>query len=417
MDTAHSTLGPSSAHRWMECPGSIALCAKAPPQPTSKAAAEGTVAHSLAEELVTGKIDVLGMMDRVGANVTQGGHEIEITEDMVEGAIEYCEVISRDRAILLESKKPAHIVQKAEVRVSAPSIDKRVWGTADYIQYRKGDKLLVYDYKFGKGVIVESEENEQGALYVIGAMESEAGEAFDTVEFVIVQPRAPHAEGPVRRWTVEREWLAEFKAKASKAAVETLNPQAELRAGDWCRWCPAQAFCPALHRKAAQSAMVAFDDAPPLTPVKMESRLPDVRLMTEAELVQAFAWEETVNGFFEAVKEVLRERLSAGAKIQGVKLVEGRSNRQWVSEDAVIAEFAPVLGGEDKLFERKLLSPAKLEKLVGKKRPLDHLTFKPEGKKAIALDRDPRPEAKSSAQDAFDALPAPVATASGQMWP
>ncbi len=398
--SAHSTLGPSSAHRWMNCAGSIALSAKAPRVPTSRAAAEGTVAHALAEEFVTHKIDTLGMMERVGSIVTQDGHEIEIIDEMVDGAIEYYETIRQDNLELSRANKGMALVCKAEVRVSAPSIDKRVWGTADYIQYRKGDRLIVYDYKFGKGVVVESEENEQGALYVIGAMESEAGEAFDSVEFVIVQPRAPHADGTVRRWKVDREWLKAFRVIAQKAAVETLNPGARLTAGDWCRWCPALAFCPAQHKAAAESAMVAFSDTPP---VKAPDKLPDVRLMTEAQLVQAFAWEDTVNSFFEAVRAVLTERLTGGAHVAGLKLVEGRSNRQWVSEDQVVAEFGAALG--DKLWEKKILSPAKLEKVVGKKHPIDHLTFKPEARKTIALDSDPRPTARSSAQEAFTALP------------
>lgn len=390
----------------MNCAGSVALCEKAPRTPTSINAAEGSVAHALAEEYVTGEVDYLGMMERVSRVIKQDGHEIEITEDMVDGAVEYADTIAGDRAQLELTRKPAAIVAHAEVKVSAPSIDTRVWGTSDYVLYRPGDKLIVYDYKYGKGVTVEAEENEQGALYVLGVLDTllNGGAAFDEIEFVIVQPRARHAEGTVRRWRIEKEWLNAFRAKAKAAALETQNPNATLTPGDWCRWCPAMALCPAMHKAAAQSAMVAFDDAPRLTPAKMEERLPEVRLMTDAQLVKAFEWEETVNSFFEAVKEVLRERLSNGAAVAGVKLVEGRSNRQWVSEEQVIAEFQGVLG--DRLWEKKLLSPAKVEKIVGKKHPIDHLTMKPEGKKAVALDKDPRPAARSSAQDAFDAVPA-----------
>jgi hypothetical protein len=209
----------------------------------------------------------------------------------------------------------------------------------------------------------------------------------------------------VRRWVVPKATLEKFVATAKAAAAETLKPNAKVVAGDWCRWCPAKAFCPAMHKAAAASAMVDFADPVPSGPVTLESRLPEVRLMSDEQLVAAFGWEETVNSFFETVKEVLRERLSSGVKVPGVKLVEGRSNRQYVNEDEVVTKFEPVLG--EKLWEKKLLSPAKLEKIVGKKAGVDGLTFKPEGKKSIALDRDPRPEAKSSAQDDFGVLEAP----------
>ena len=411
---AHSTLGPSSAKRWMNCPGCIALSAKAPPQKPRIYAVEGTVAHSLAEQYVIGKIDFLDLQGRLGSIVSQEGFDIEVTEDMIDGAVEYHDLIMGDRALLEADKKkhPASIVGAAELRVHAPSVDARLWGTADYVLYRVGHKLIVYDYKYGKGEVVEVEENEQGALYVLGVLETlklDAG-GFEEIEFVICQPRASHADGTIRRWTVERTWLEQFRKTAQRAAVETLNPKAKLEAGSWCRWCPAQPFCPAMHKAAALSAQAAFDMVPPAGPMaKMEGRLPDVRLMTEAQLVAAYRWEDAVNSFFEAVKEVLRERLTSGQAVPGVKLVEGRSNRAWVSEAEVEAKFGAVLG--DKLFERKILSPAKLEKVVGKQAGVDAMTFKPEGKKSIALDSDPRPAARSSAQDAFDALPAPAPVA------
>ena len=45
----HSIVGASSAHRWMACPGSNNLIAKAPPQESSIYASEGTCSHELAE--------------------------------------------------------------------------------------------------------------------------------------------------------------------------------------------------------------------------------------------------------------------------------------------------------------------------------------------------------------------------------
>lgn len=55
--TAHSNLGASSAKRWMNCPGSNALIEHAPPEQSSKYAAEGTAAHWVGEQLI---LEVLG---------------------------------------------------------------------------------------------------------------------------------------------------------------------------------------------------------------------------------------------------------------------------------------------------------------------------------------------------------------------
>ncbi len=171
---AHSSIGPSSAKRWRNCPGSVGLSAKLPKPPTSEAAAEGTVAHSLAEEYVTGAIDSLELMAQVGNIVKCEGHEIEIIEEMVDGAIEYADLIKADRGRMEADAKPMKVIGQAEVRVCASSVDPELWGTADYILYRRGDVLVVYDYKFGKGVIVDPEENDQAAIYAIAVMDDES---------------------------------------------------------------------------------------------------------------------------------------------------------------------------------------------------------------------------------------------------
>ena len=49
--TNHSLLSPSTAHRWMICPGSVAMGMTLPDEP-SDYAMEGTVAHALAESML-----------------------------------------------------------------------------------------------------------------------------------------------------------------------------------------------------------------------------------------------------------------------------------------------------------------------------------------------------------------------------
>lgn len=402
--SAHSRLGPSSAKRWLNCPGSVALCAKAPKQPPSEYAAEGTVAHDIAERYVTGKLDFESMVALIGTAVMEGGFEIEVSEEMIDGAVEYHDVIAADRAALDVVSKPLPVLWAAEKRVCAASVDPELWGTADYFQYRKGDTLFIYDYKFGKGVVVSPTRNEQAMIYAIAVMDGEAGWAFDKVVVKIVQPRGSHADGSTREWVTTTAEMRAFRDKLIPAVAATRAAGAQIVAGEWCRWCSAKPYCPVMYEAAQVSAGADFEVVAPAPGGKT---LPDAKLLSIEQLAKALAWQDAVESWFVAVKEVVVEKLSAGQEVPGWKLVDGRSNRKWTDEAAVVAKFGAVLG-EDKLYVRKIVSPSALEKIVGKKAGVDELTFKPEAKKSVAPDTDPRPKAASSAQDDFKALPAPA---------
>ena len=366
------------------------------------------MAHAVAEQFVKGEIDTLSLMGRIGEVVKQDGFDVPITEEMLDGAIAYRDLGESLLAELQKDDRPARVENHLEKKVYAKSIDPRVWGTADRVIYRPGHILYVIDYKFGHGV-VEAEDNEQGLTYVRAVMDTLAGEAFDRMEFIIHQPRASHVEGTVRRFVVTKEKLAEFVTRARVAAGETLQEAAPMRSGEWCKWCAVESTCAARHALVQAQAGVCFADAPPAAPQKMEDRLGEVRMLPDEKLVAAFAWEESVNSFFEAVKETLRERLTRGP-VAGVKMVEGRSNRQW-SDEKVAEEELKKQVAVDRLYTKKFVSPAQAEKIVGKGK-IDHLTVKPEGKKSVALDRDPRPATSSSAADAFGG-----ANALPQVWP
>ena len=410
----HSRLSPSAAERWINCPGSINLSRNAPALPPSVYSAEGTVAHSLAEQLASGTKDALDLMARVGETVVQDGFDIEITDEMVDSAVEYANIITADRVALEgTSKKGASpVVGAAEMRVCASSVAHDLWGTSDFVLYQKGRKLMVYDYKYGKKV-VEVEDNSQVSIYAIAVMDTLACWAFDEVELVIYQPRARHGDGAQRRWKTTIDHLRVVAVSLSNAVRETQQKDAELSAGDWCRWCPVQGSCPEKYKSIQQQAQIDFGANPALSIAPatggLSAALPDARLMPAEKLGQAMGWEDAINSWFEAVKAVVREKLEAGEEVPGWKLVEGKSNRQWVSEDGVVAKYGQQFP-LDVLYEKKLLSPAKMEKLVGKKNFDGSLTFKPEGKKSVAPSSDPRPEVKRSAQEDFaPLLPAPPA--------
>ena len=395
----HAKIGPSNAERWINCPGSVALSEKCPPQAGNEYAVQGTVAHDLAEKLVSGKITVEQLMKMEGDIVTCEGFDIEVDSEMIDGVIEYNDIIKRDIDDLERRGKRAQIHSLAETKVT---FDEDVWGTSDFLLFQKGFKLIVYDFKYGK-YAVEATENKQLGIYALAAMRTIAGEAYDEIELVIVQPRGRHAEGSERRWTAPRKWLSQFAAEVEKAVFETKQPDAKVVAGGHCKYCPAKAGCPVMFGAAEEATQAAFSTVPSLVKEEAVLRLPDVRLMPLEKLALALEWEAAIDTWFGGIKDRVRDAMENGIEIPGWKLVEGRSNRRFTNEDEVIMRFAPIMGEEKLHKPRKLLSPAALEKVVGKGK-LDDLTYKPEAKRAIARSTDPRFSAPTSALEAFDPL-------------
>ncbi len=402
--SAHSSIGPSAAERWLACPASVPMSAKCPPQPTSYTAAEGSVAHKLAEQLLRGEVDEMGLMARIGDVVKQDGQDVTIIEEMVEGARLYKETVDADYLKLCEDGKPATIQRLIEQRVDLKSIDPDLWGTADYLLFQKGHRLTVYDYKFGQGKAVSPTENAQAGLYGLGAMESIAGTVFDEVELVIVQPRA----GGVKRWVAPHGWLALHKQRAASAIKESRGPNPTIKAGDHCRWCPAQSVCPEVGKRVAAAVQADFTAlAPSEAEIKTgELRgLPDVQLLGVEQMAQALDWEDAIVSWFGALRARAQRILEEGGNVPGYKLVDGRSNRQWAdgTGEAAATHFAPKFGHRV-YAPKKPLSVAQMEKLVGKGGLPGELVVKPEAAKKLAPSDDPRPVASSSAQQDFDPL-------------
>lgn len=387
----------------MACPGSVKLSAQAPAEPRSEHAAEGTVAHYIAEQLVSGKATHEELIGRIGETIMADDFEIEVTEEMVEAASAYQDSIEADKQMLALAGRPAPVIERIEHGVRAGSVDAELHGTLDHALYQKGHALIIRDFKYGKGVPVAVEDNEQMLTYAVGIMDTEAGWAFEWVELIIDQPR----NGGEKRWQTTVERVRQHQEALKKAIAATRAPEPKFEAGQHCRWCKARAFCPEINALVQREAAAAFDEpAPPkkTLPELVES----VRLLPVERLVRAFAWESAIESYLEAVKAVLREKLEAGeiSEADGVKLVEGRSgNRKWADETVAAQEFAAL--GEDNIYEpRKLLSPAKMEKVVGKKAlaARSSLITRAPGPKSVALASDPRPAVGRSAAEVFDVV-------------
>ena len=344
MPNAHSILGASSSHRWLNCPGSIRLSAGMP-KTSSKYADEGTAAHELAETCLRSGGTANSYLGKI---ITVNETAYEVTHEMADAVQLYLDVLSADY-----KSAGFNPVLAIEQRFHLDWLYDGMFGTNDALVGQPFGLLRVYDFKYGAGVAVDVTDNTQLMYYALGAAH---GETYDEVELVIVQPRAQHPDGPVRR---QRMWVAELDRWADQVllpgAEATEDPEAPTNAGEWCRFCPAMAICPAQKEVAVRSAQFAFQDKPQAPPMAAS--------LAPSELRQILDKASMIEAWLESCREHARLLLEQGADPNdlGYKLVAGRASRKWIDE-ADAEKFLTTLDIDP--FEHKLKSPAQAEKAL-----------------------------------------------------
>jgi hypothetical protein len=328
---------------------------------------------------------------------------------MIDAVQVYLDEIRRLRASLAGGI--CHIEERLDLRYWIPE----GFGTVDHLLTQRFGCLYVHDYKHGVGKVVEAKDNSQMKIYGLGALGPDNPFKVEEVELVVVQPRAPHPEGPVRRWRIDADELLEWGEDELKPkAMETQFERAILKAGEWCCFCEAKAtldiesgtftVCPEMQRKALESAGLMFgDDAIPSPAVLQEPR--DVNLLTPEQMANIYVIsQEIIKPWIKAVEERFTAILEKGPAA-GFKLVSGRGTRSWAKDEKeVAAEAAKLLGQISPYQPGKLLSPAQMENVLKKlkleKDALAHLIQTKYGQ-AVAREDDPRPALKQSAEEMF----------------
>jgi hypothetical protein len=280
-----------------------------------------------------------------------------------------------------------------EQRLDLRAVHKDIFGTGDFISYHaESQNLVVVDFKYGKGVPVDVDGNEQLLTYALGAALRYHNRGLAGIELCVVQPRCPHPSGPVRIATYDSVDLLEFRAELAAAAKATEAPDAPLAAGDWCRFCPAAAVCPTLRQRATAIAEDEFGvaDVSGLSAEKIGEILKEASLLKDwIKRVEAYAQSEAQHG-----------RLPSG-----FKLVAKRATRKWRSQEDARTYLASVLDlNEDQIFaEPKMRSPAQIEAVIGKKRKgeiADLVEAVSSGANLVPIE-DSRPELKPDAEMEF----------------
>ena len=378
----HAKLGASSAARWLARPPSADLCERFPDKGSSFAA-EGTLAHELAELKVRKHFTPMFKTAYTRAYNKIKKDEL-YTPEMDHVTDDYLEYI-KDCAMQYDSA-PSVI---CEVQVDFSAYVPGGYGTADCIMLG-GGTMRVIDFKYGKGVPVSTEENPQMMLYAIGALaQYSLLYSIDKVILTIAQLRL----GAPEEWETTPDelykWAGGYVQPRAKLAWEG---KGDFAPGSHCRFCKARAQCKAL----AESNMTIERYQPTSEP----------NLLSDTEIGDVLICAEPFIKWLEAVKEYALGAVLEGKTIPGWKAVEGRSVRQFDDVDQAFSDLKAAGIDEALLYERKPLTLTAVEKLLGKAQFAELCgapIIKPHGKPALAPESDKRPAYSRAAAD-FEAI-------------
>ncbi len=357
---AHSPKGASSSERWMNCPGSVELIKNLslPQTDEPEYRREGTAAHEALALCLLNAYDAWEVVNRTMSNG-------------VVVSIEMADAVQVFLAAVRDGRPPG-LQQWVEVQIDNPEFHPQFYGTVD-LGLLYTDLLEVDDLKYGLGVIVEVWHNPQIMYYAYGLlMKLPKADRPSKVRLRIIQPRAFHPDGPVREWIVDADVIISWAENTLRPAMSSTS--VELVPGPHCRFCPAKLVCPVM-----TSLFEAAVSADPKRVVELNDAALDVQ----------YPMIEAVKFYLKALEEETFRRLQAGKVLSHSKLVHKKANRVWKpgAEAVLKLTYTPEQLYDPPTFK----SPAEIEKLGGRARPLVHeYAFTPESGLTVASTSDKR---------------------------
>lgn len=420
-DYEHALLSPSGSHKWLACPGSLAM-EHGIPNEGSAYSDEGTCAHAVAAMCLTEDKPATAY---IGRRIEVGNcRTFEVDADMAELVQVYVDAL-RARVEMYRLAGAASVELHVEQRVPIAQItgEEGAEGTADaviLVFWASGAALVdVTDLKFGRGVEVHAEENPQLLIYALGAIHlfgmvydlSEAG-----VQINIHQPKISRTPS---EWACEapalRKFEEDFKARAFHALKVYTDelPEAlihHLRPGEHCRkaFCRARATCPKLSEFVQDAVGADFEV---IVEELTEAPAPVIELSDDRLSIKMEALD-VIEDWCRAVRAEVERRLLAGADVPGFKLVQGRQGaRAWSDAEEAEKLLKSFRLKNEEMYDFKLISPTAAEKVL-KASPkrwnkAQSLISRSDGKPSVAPVSDKRPALTiAPVIDAFDVVTA-----------
>ena len=428
----------------------------------NEASDEGTAAHFMLEQCLSEQKEA---KDYQGLRIkVENGHAEFHTAGQYPVGLDMIHEIQKTLDVIHSLSDGATVYPEQVLSIEFITGEEGATGTSDTVIV-KGNTAIIADLKYGRGVQVFAEGNEQLLIYGASAVaDFDALGEIEHVELHILQPRLNHFD--VWKLTVaemnERIEVIRQTAKRILAGPEGLTA---VPGPKQCKFCKASATCnertdhtmqlivgefvdldkgfvkvemPQAEKLLAQSfgvkpAAITYhhehaedfghdiDEAAHFT-VKKPSIRPSLEAATDSlataddeRLATLMDAADMIEGFAKAVRAETERRLLAGKFTDArYKLVGGRmGNREYEDEEAAEAEMKAMRLKADEMYSKKIISPAQAEKLLKEKNPrkwakLQKLIVQREGKPSVAPASDKRPALSMAIAEQFEVLPEEV---------
>ena len=343
-ERSHAILSASSSNKWLVCTPSARLEEQFPNK-TSEYMAEGTLAHEIAEFKVKSYFLEATPRSTYTRRLNKLKKKDLFDQEMLGHTDTYLEFIKGEA--LQTNTKPFIAVEQ---RVDFSKYVPEGFGTADCILI-SGNTLQVIDFKYGKGVKVEAEDNPQMKLYALGALE-QFGIFYNIscIKMSIVQPRIDN----ISSYEMQKDQLLEWGESVVKPqAQKAFMGIGDFVQGQHCKFCKAKGAC---EFRATENMKVVEE-------IKKASGL-----LTNTQISEMLIKTEGVEQWIKDLKANALEKILKGEDIPDWKAVEGKSNRKITDVDKAF-EILEANGFDQAiLYERKPINLTQLEKVVGKKK-------------------------------------------------
>jgi hypothetical protein len=337
----------SSLHRLVNCPGSFraareAIAAGMTPPDDSDDAASGTRIHKWLETESDEDWQALSYDEQRTATLCQSQRNWLLADfAKMHGDIEW------ERRFAINAFGVVFDAAGALPRIGT--------GQAD-LTALAGDRLLVIDYKTGRGDITPADANDQlrGLAVLFNHLN------LESVEVAIVAPLAGQPTTAVfdrEALKAAKEWLVQTWLQAPESILTVSGP--------WCQYCPARLICAACADHNAQTLAPLTQDGLPPDKIKeaLFARAYESDTTTLAEMgerVKMLEWGAA------AIKAAIRRRLEKGGlaadelREAGWELVESNGNREITDPNQAAVLLAPLLAGAEGGAQAALMRAAKL---------------------------------------------------------